>query len=67
MKNINMEKLKASDHDCVKCGAKADVFWPIVDIDIEPLPYCNSCRMTEKIKIIQALDDVWNEINEENE
>jgi hypothetical protein len=53
-----MEKILASDCDCIKCGEKADVFWPVIDPDIKTNPYCNKCVDNEKIKLLIAMNDI---------
>lgn len=60
-----MEKIKASDCKCIRCGEEADCFWPVVDVDIQALSYCNSCVMSEKIKVLKAADEFLNEKDEE--
>lgn len=37
------KKIKASDYKCVECGKQAEVWYPIVDPDISPHPYCREC------------------------
>ena len=37
------KKIKASDYKCCVCGKQAEVWYPIVDPDIPPNPYCRKC------------------------
>ncbi len=51
--------VKASDCKCSKCKTKqAIAFWPIVDIDIRPHPYCRECLEAERIKLLMTLYDI---------
>lgn len=35
--------VNASDYKCVECGKQAEVWYPIIDPDIPPHPYCRNC------------------------
>ena len=37
------KKVKASDYKCCVCGKQAEVFYPVIDPDIPPHPYCRKC------------------------
>lgn len=37
------KKIKASDYKCCVCGKQAEVWYPIIDPDIPPHPYCRNC------------------------
>lgn len=50
-----MNKILAEENDCIVCGNKADVFWPVVDPEIQAQPYCNKCLKLEQDKILDIL------------
>jgi len=52
-----MDKILASDKECIKCGEKADVFWPIIDPDIKADSYCNKCVEKEQMNLIIAMNE----------
>ncbi|MDP3966243.1 MAG: hypothetical protein Q8Q04_01800 [archaeon] len=50
-------KIYAEDYYCFKCyreskKVRAEVFWPNIDLDITPVPYCKPCKDELAIKII---------------
>ncbi len=40
---------------CIKCGDKATVYFPVVDIDIKSDPYCDKCVEEERLKLMIAI------------
>jgi len=49
----------AKNYKCCKCKKKQAVaFWPIVDIDIEPMPWCRSCLDKAKHKLLKGIDNL---------
>lgn len=55
--------MKASECKCCVCGKQAVAFWPMVDPDIPPYPYCRKCLDKQKRELIIKL----NEIDEKHE
>lgn len=53
-----MERINAKDKKCCICGEQADVFWPVIDPDIEAHPYCDKCVKKEKMKLLEALFNI---------
>lgn len=53
-----MEIINAKDKECIICGEQADVFWPVIDPDIEASPHCNKCVKKEKKKLLEALSNI---------
>lgn len=47
--------MKASDCKCIKCGAPAVCFWPVVDVDIPSHPYCRACVEKAKVDLMVAI------------
>ncbi len=57
--------VKASDCKCSKCETKQAVaFWPIVDVDIRPHPYCKECLDAERLKLLISLCDIPNDLED---
>jgi len=56
MKHITNRLKYAKDFKCSKCKKKQAVaFWPIVDPDIEPMPWCRACLDKAKESVINSL------------
>lgn len=58
--------IKASECKCCKCGTQAVAFWPFIDPDISPHPYCQKCLDKEKLKAMIAIfgeEEVKNQLN----
>lgn len=47
--------IKAKDCKCCHCGKQAVAFWPNVDPDIQPHPYCRECLDKAKMNVMMAL------------
>ena len=50
--------MKASECKCCVCGKQAVAFFPIVDPDIRPYPYCRKCLDKEKAKLLIKLEEI---------
>lgn len=50
--------MKATDCKCCVCGKQAVAFWPIVDPDIIPHPYCRECLDKEKRELMIKLSEI---------
>ena len=49
------KEIKASDYKCVRCGKQAEVWYPIIDPDIPPHPYCRKCVTIEHQEMLIKL------------
>lgn len=47
--------IKAKDCKCISCGKQAVAFWPNVDPDIQPNPYCRECLDEAKQRVIKEI------------
>lgn len=57
--------MKATECKCCVCGKQAVAFWPIVDPDIIPHPYCRKCLDKEKMKLMIKLSEIVNKWEEQ--
>ena len=44
--------MKASECKCIECGKPAVAFWPVIDPDITPHPYCRECLNKAKLRVL---------------
>ena len=42
----------AKDQKCIKCKKQAEVFWPMMDPDIQEYPYCRPCVDQAKMHLL---------------
>lgn len=57
--------MKASECKCCVCGKQAVAFWPIVDPDITPSPYCRECLDKAKAELMIKLNEAYKKWKEE--
>lgn len=52
--------MDACDCLCCRCGERAVVFYPLLDVDIASRPYCAACYYDAMLELADALyrDDV---------
>lgn len=49
------KKIKASDYKCCVCGKQAEVWYPCIDPDIPPHPYCRKCAEKAHYELLFSL------------
>ncbi len=57
----------ARDYQCSDCPEQAEVFWPIVDPDIESFPFCRECVETQKAVYFIFISEVEHCMGSDNE
>jgi hypothetical protein len=69
-KNIISESdgkvIYAKDLKC-KCGAKAVCFYPVIDPDIKPNPYCEKCLRVSQVAMMNKLKEINDKYDNEQE
>ena len=52
---VRSKQIKACDCKCVVCGKQAVSWFPCIDPDIKPRPYCRICLDKVRIELLIAI------------